>query len=445
MDNKENETKNKLREFVKKVEDRTNNALDNSLMDDDAKSENYDINYTDIVQNNTKARMSKVPWLVAIFLILIIAISFCFMFFQNNPQTLFTQTIDGLFDYLKSNVNENVYDITDGNITLDFSLKSNDENAELYSELSKISLSADYVKDNSNNMSYIEINSTYDGEEFISGNVYGDGSATYLYVPNISENYIKLSDNKLSYFVNSSAIRVVLEALNQAVDKAIADEKIEGSTEDIEVDGEEVKSYKVKMTIDSKNRDRIAETFINTLKANDEFIKVLANIQGINKSDVTSQLDNYLEALKAELEEHDNVEISLYVNNQTKEFIKADIVSELVDINLTYQGDSQYSYSVYDVSEGTLTTGEFTFTVNDSKTKYTYNFYYKKTDDDEVLIESNFDLKYTTKQASSFERIDVSDSLDLSQMNDLEKLGLYTKVASDETLSKFLPIIRKVV
>ena len=96
MKNTNNE-KEKLKEFVKRVEDRTNDVLDDSLMDDDANSENINVDYTDIVKNSAKAKISKLPWLIAIFLIFIIAIILGFMFFSNNPKTLFTQTVDGLF------------------------------------------------------------------------------------------------------------------------------------------------------------------------------------------------------------------------------------------------------------------------------------------------------------------------------------------------------------
>lgn len=445
MKDTENNTKNKIKEFVKKVEDRTNDALEDSLMDEDAKTENYNIDYTDIVRNSTKAKMSKLPWLIAIFLILVIAIILCLMFFSNNPKTLFTQTIDGLFDYLESNVNENVYDITDGNVSLDYTIKSNDENADLYDELSKVSFSADYVKDNAGGMSFIDLKTTYDGVDFVNANLYGDGSSTYIYVPTISENYIKLRDNKLSYFVNGNDVKKVLAGFNQAIDTVIADEKIYGDKENIDVDGEVIKSYRTRFVIDSKNRDRVAENFINTLKANDEFMGILAKMKGVSASDIRSSLDNHLSDLKGELARHNKLEISLYVDNKTKAFIKAEAVSELGNISLTSEGDNKYSYIISKTSDGTLATGEFAFTVNKNKTKYTYNLYYKKTKDDEVLTESNFDLKYTSKQASNFDRVDVSNSIDLNNMSDIEKIGIYTKIMADPNLSKFLPVIRKVV
>lgn len=444
MKDTENNVKNKIEEFVKTVEDKTNEALEDSLMDEDAKTENYDIDYTDIVKNSVKARMSKLPWLIAIFLILVITIILCMMFFSNNPKTLFTQTVDGLFDYLESNVNENVYDITDGNFSLAYTIKSNDENKDLYEELSKINFSADYVRNNSSGMSFIDLKTTYAGEDFVSANLYSDGVSTYVYVPTVSENYIKLRDNRLSYFVNGNDVKILLDGVNQAIDTVIADEKVYGDKENIDEDGEVIKSYRTKLVIDRKNRNRVAENFINTLKANDEFTEVLSKMKGVSVSDIKSSLDNYLSDLKDELGRHNKLEISLYVDNKTKAFVKAEAVSELGNISFNKK-DDKYSYIISKTSDRTLATGEVSFTVNKNKTKYTYNLYYKKTKDNEVLTESNFDLKYTSKQASNFDRIDVSNSTDLNNMSDLEKIGIYTKIMADPNLSKFLPIIRKVV
>ena len=444
MKDTENNVKNKIEDFVKRVEDKTNEALEDSLMDEDAKTENYDIDYTDIVKNSVKARMSKLPWLIAIFLILVITIILCMMFFSNNPKTLFTQTVDGLFDYLESNVNENVYDITDGNFSLAYTIKSNDENKDLYEELSKINFSADYVRNNSSGMSFIDLKTTYAGEDFVSANLYSDGVSTYVYVPTVSENYIKLRDNRLSYFVNGNDVKIILDGVNQAIDTVIADEKVYGDKENIDEDGEVIKSYRTKLVIDRKNRNRVAENFINTLKANDEFTEVLSKMKGVSVSDIKSSLDNYLSDLKDELGRHNKLEISLYVDNKTKAFVKAEAVSELGNISFNKK-DDKYSYIISKTSDRTLATGEVSFTVNKNKTKYTYNLYYKKTKDNEVLTESNFDLKYTSKQASKFDRIDVSNSTDLNNMSDLEKIGIYTKIMADPNLSKFLPIIRKVV
>ena len=439
------DTENKIKEFVKRVEDRTNDALEDSLMDEDAKTENFDVNYTDIVHNSAKAKMSKLPWLISIFLILVIAIMFCLTFFSSNAKTLFTQTVDGLFDYLEENINDNVYDIMDGNINLDYTIKTSGEDSDIYRELSKVDFDADYVKDNAGGQSYIDLNTTYDGEEFVKAIIYGDGDSTYVYSPSASDKYIKLDGNRLSYLMNGSDIKVISNGLNQAIDKVIAGEKIYGSKENLDIDGEVIKSYKVKLVINNKNRNRVAETFINTLKANEELVGVLAKMKGVDNKDIRNSFDNYLSRIKENLKKSEKLEIAFYVDDKTKEFIKTEILSKLGNVSVTKKINNKFTYIISVTSEGTLTTGEFAFTVNDNKTKYTYNLYYKKTKDDEVLAESNFDLKYTSKQADRFEKVDVSDNISWSSVNDLERLGIYTKIMSDVRLSKFLPIIQKVV
>ena len=439
------DTENKIKEFVKRVEDRTNDALEDSLMDEDAKGENFDVNYTDIVHNSAKAKMSKLPWLISIFLILVIAIMFCLSFFSSNPKTLFTQTVDGLFDYLEENINDNVYDIMDGNINLDYTIKASGENSDIFNELSKVDFDADYIKDNAGGQSYIDLNTTYDGEEFVKATIYGDGDSTYVYSPSVSDKYIKLDGNRLSYLMNGSDIKVISNGLNQAIDKVIAGEKIYGSKENLDIYGEVIKSYKVKLVINNKNRNRVAETFINTLKANEELVSVLAKMKGVDNKDIRNSLDNYLSKIKKDLKEREKLEIAFYVDNRTKEFIKAEALSKLGNVSVTKKDDNKFTYIISVTDEGTLTTGEFAFTVNDNKTKYTYNLYYKKTKDEKILTESNFDLKYTSKQADSFEKVDVSDNISWSSVNDLEKLEIYTKIMSDARLSQFLPIIQKVV
>ena len=436
---------NKIKEFVKKVEDRTNDALDDSLMDEDAKSEIFDVNYTDIVKNSAKDKMSKLPWLISIFLILIIAIMFCLTFFSSNPKTLFTQTVDGLFTYLEDNVNDNVYDIMDGNITLDYTIKSNDENSELYNELSKVSFNVDYVKDNAGNRTYADLKTTYDGNDFVNANIYGNGNDTYIYSPIASENYIKLNGNSLRYFTNGNDVNIILKGLNQAIDKVIADEKIYGSKENLDIDGKVVKSYKTKLIIDKTNRDRTVETFVNTLKANDELVSVLAKMRDVKNSDIRNSMDNYLSKIKKELERHEKLEISLYVDNKTNDFIRAEALSKLGNVSFTRKEDNKFTYVISKTEDKILTTGEFAFTVNDNKTKYTYNLYYKQTQNDKVLSEGNFDLKYTSKKASVFEDVDVSNAIDYSQISELEKLAIYTKILATPNIDKFLPILEKVV
>ena len=109
------------------------------------------------------------------------------------------------------------------------------------------------------------------------------------------------------------------------------------------------------------------------------------------------------------------------------------------------KGDNKYTYSIFMNDDSSLSTGEFSFSVNDSKTKYTVNVYYKKTKDNNVLTESNFDIKYTSKRAGNFKESEVIDNIENNEMTELEKFDFYSKVLTDSNFSKFLPIFEKMV
>lgn len=439
MKDTENNAKNKIKEFVKKVEDRTNDALEDSLMDDDANLDNFDINYTDIVTNSARARMSKLPWLISIFLILIIAIILGFMFFRNNPKTLFTSTVDGLFDYLESSINDNVYDVMDGNLSLDYSVNTK-ENL-LSKDLDGMSLSADYVKDNLNSQIYMDVNINL--EEDIPMTLYSDGNNSYVSFSSFSEKYIKMNSNPLSYFIGGADSIIILKGLNQAIDKVISDEKIYSSKENISVNGENLKAYEMKLVIDSKNRDRVSDTFINTLKANDELTSVLAKMKGVSNDEIRNAFQNYLAKIKDELKKIDKFEILLYVDNKTNEFLRLDFKGE-GSLSLVSNGDNKYTYSKQN-TDGSLENGDFVFTFNESKTKYTFDLNYKKTLDGNILTESKIDLKFTSKKANSFKENEVIDNIHNNEMNELEKLDVYSKLMNDQFFSKILLIAGKMV
>ena len=154
--------------------------------------------------------------------------------------------------------------------------------------------------------------------------------------------------------------------------------------------------------------------------------------------------DNNLDKLKKKLTESEKVNVSLYVDKKTKEFIKVVFESEIGTLNLISNGENNYSYNIVNKDKMVIE-GNFSLESNDNKTKYVYHLYYKKTLNNNVLMEGNFNLKYTAKKADAVLDIDVSDSLDLNTMSDLDKLSIYGKILADPNLSKFLPIIRKLI
>ncbi len=435
---KNSNRKNKILDFIQNVEDRANDTLEDTLMDDDAKNEGSVV-YGGIVKNSMQARMSKLPWLIAIFLILMISITFGLMFLGRNPKTLFTQTIDGMFSYLESNINDNVYDITDGNIIFDYDVLTNLETDVLKNEFSHIKWNADYVKDNSKGAFYLDLKTKYDDSDLLKLKVYGDNSDTYIYASDLYDKYVKFKNNKINYLFNSNDAKIILDGFNQAIDKVIADEKIYSNKELLNVDGKDLKTVKTRFLIDDKNGDRVCEAFINSLKANDEFVSSFSRLKNVNGSNVKKSLDKYLIKLKRKLKEYGKLNVVLYTDSKTSDFVKFALSGDNEIFSLT-RGENDNFY--YEINDENKINGEFSLDVNENKTKYVFYLIYKKSIDNIVVFEDRYNLKFTCKKTNYFKKVDFSDSVDGDKLDDLTKTQIYMNIASNSNLSRIISEIK---
>lgn len=435
---KNSNRKNKILDFIQNVEDRANDTLEDTLMDDDAKNEGSVV-YGGIVKNSMQARMSKLPWLIAIFLILMISITFGLMFLGRNPKTLFTQTIDGMFSYLESNINDNVYDITDGNIIFDYDVLTNLETDVLKNEFSHIKWNADYVKDNSKGAFYLDLKTKYDDSDLLKLKVYGDNSDTYIYASDLYDKYVKFKNNKINYLFNSNDAKIILDGFNQAIDKVIADEKIYSNKELLNVDGKDLKTVKTRFLIDDKNGDRVCEAFINSLKANDEFVSSFSRLKNVKGSNVKKSLDKYLIKLKRKLKEYGKLNVVLYTDSKTSDFVKFALSGDNEIFSLT-RGENDNFY--YEINDENKINGEFSLDVNENKTKYVFYLIYKKSIDNIVVFEDRYNLKFTCKKTNYFKKVDFSDSVDGDKLDDLTKTQIYMNIASNSNLSRIISEIK---
>lgn len=415
------------KEFEKKIEDNTNEILEDTLLDEDAPFEDTRaIKYEDIIQNTTKEKISKVPWIAAIFIIVIISITFGYMFLNSNPQTIFTMTIDNLFNNLSKNISDDSYDISKGNFKINLDLKGN----ELLEDVSNLSIDADYAIDRTNNLSKVKAKTKYNGENLINFDVYNDSKNTYIYSKDIYDTYLKI-DNVYNMF-SQSDMKNVLNGINQAIDKVATSEKIIGQKTSYDDGEKSVDAYESKLIIDEKNYERIAETFINCLKSNDEFVISMSNLLGVKTDEVIKRLDDYLPNLKSLLKDN-KTEIILYTNRKTNEFIKGEIKNN--NFYIEYNQDKSSFIISHDNQK---LTGNVNLEKNKNKYNLTLNFEFENGND---KINGNIDITFTNKKSSSFGNVNVGDAKDINDLSDIEKLSIYSKLFTNTNLSKFLKYV----
>ena len=395
--------KKNIDDFVKKVEDSSNEILEDTLLDKEASLEDTrSFSYDDIIKISKKDKMSKLPWLTAIFLILIISLTFGYMFFRYNPQTLFTSTTDKFFTYITDKISDNSYDITKGKINISLSNKNE-----------TLKLNAKYTLDSANGLSRITI---YEDENKID--LYSDGKNYYVKGKNIYDGYLKYSSSSSIYKIKLSDIKSTLNAINQAIDKVLTSEKITGGKTNYDLGNKTIRVYESKLIID-KNYERATDTFINSLKSNEEFINFLSKILDKNTK---SEIDNLSNIIKNKLKDN-KLEIKIYTNMSDNDFIKGEI--NLGDDKIAVNKKDNDSVSLsFDIDKlyGTLD-------VN-CKDNYELKWKTKEYGDGEI--------SFTSNKASTFGKTNTEKVIDYNNLTDEEKLVINSKIEDNLYIQKII-------
>ncbi len=432
--------KKKQEDFINQTVNKTNYILEDTLLDSEVTVDDIkNFKYEDIVKNSTKAKISKLPWLISIFLILIISIVLVYMFLNENPGTIFTNSIDRFFSAITDNISDNNYEISKGKAQFNVSIDSK-ENSEFFSELSKVNFDIDYTLDSANDLLKIKLNSTYENEPFLDLDIYNDKDNVYVYSSDIYEKYLKIKNESKFKFINPKDIKAILNGLNQAFDKVATSEKIIGDKTSLDLGNKSINIYETKLIINKKNYKKVSETFINTLKSNMEFVSSLAKITNRSNNDVQKYLDKLLLKLKNFFVKNDELEVKLYNDRRSKEFVKGIISGNLGSFTLS-KINNDYLFNLIK-NNNEKVSGDINIGVNDKKTEYDLDFNLNYYIDEKMEKSLKAKLSYTNNKASSFKRINTSESKSIQDLTDLEKFSIYGKMFSNKNLSKFLKFIK---
>ena len=416
--------------FEEKIEDSVNERIVDSLLDSDAlfdTSSDYDLS-----SNTAKEKISKLPWLVAFFLIVIISITLCAMFLNSNPQTIFTMAIDKFFSSISNSINDNAYDISKGKINIDFDVSGN-KDSDFYKELSKNDFYIDYVLYNSGGQAFFKVKNIYDGNNSLNLKFYKNQSRYYLYLNDIYDKYIMFESDDTFNVIRSGDLKKILDGLNQAFDKVATSEKIIGSKTALDFDIKSLKVYETKLTINESNYKRVSNTFINSLKSNEEFVNSVSNLFNISTNSVNEKLDKLEKKLKNYFKKCETLDVKLYTDRKSNDFIKGIFVSknEMAEI---IKKDNGFSYVLN--SDYLKLDGSLNLTINKQKTKYNLDLDVNYNNQGEI-INGRFNIIYTNNKASSFKKVDVKNYIKSNDLSDEDKLSIYSKLFSNPIIDYY--------
>ncbi len=363
-------------------------------------------------KNKSKEKDSIKPVIITIVLIVLIALSGLYIYFSNNPKTIFVKAIDKTFNKIEKSITPK-YDTAKGSAEFDMTFDKDKINANIYyeSDIKKGLLNAD-------------IKTTYNDEQLIDLNLYNETDTAYIYSEDLLNKYIEFESN----YTDVDG-KIITNALNEAFKAAISGEKLNGAKKQIKIDGKMVKTYKSSLTINETNIDRMTDSAFKSLINNDKFMNQMSKTFNLSQTEVNGKITDVINHLRKQVQENQVININIYTKGARQSFVMFEIIGADRKINIT-KTDDKITYTVTDKNnnkqiEGEILIGnstEINGTYKKGSTTHLFN----------ITIKSNAEkIKEVTKK-------EIKDSTKYNELSDSEKLEMTFKLFANPAITKLL-------
>ena len=329
--------------------------------------------------------------------------------------------MDDYFNKLEGNIGKN--NSTSGSLSLNVTGDTTGKDGKAFKILNNLDFSMNYGIDTKENITNIDINTSYYGDKLININTYIEDNNIYLYSSDLYSKYIRVENNKEDNSTKDSITnedyKVIINSINSAVSESLKEEYFTKSW--VKVDGKNVN--KVELLLNNNNIKTINENIINNLKNNNSFIDSFGKLTNKKTMKVKELLDEELEEVNSN--EYSEIKISLYT--RITKFVKLEITSG-EDKIVVKSNDKGYSFEIIDSENNNTYNG--TIEINNNSDSTTYNINIKDSNNLEIKI--NNTINNTTK----VEKKDVSNSVSFDDITNKEYEEIINKISNNEAFNR---------
>lgn len=380
-------------------------------------------------QRTAKAKKrSKIPVIITILLIIVLALIGLYWYLTNNPKTIFTKGVETIFTAFDQNIKENPYDLTSGNISVTY--KAEDENSS--SLAGPFSLQADYTTDSQNNIFNLDLTTKYDNLDFIKANLYQENNKIYLYSADLYDRYIEFDGVQSA---DPNTIKIYVNSLKEAVLKAISNEKFYGNKLNITIDNQNVKTYRSSLELTKSNFNTILDNVATNLQNDDKLIQTYTKAYTVTVEQTKAAIQNKITSLKDEWSKLGNITINLYTKGLTNEFVKAELVMEDYTFSISKIDKEKYTYLVNDKETDIQVSGKFTYQNKDKlDAQITINCHQNDID----VLQATLEIQGTTQKGTAIKRPDITNKVTADSLSTDDFMTIYSKLLTNPGVTKLL-------
>jgi len=408
-----NEIKSDVKDAMGKAFKKPINNIDKILKEGPKATLNQE--EIDKIVNKKNKNTDKKPIIITLILTLLIAIAGIYMYFSNNPKTIFIKAIDKTFITLEKNTKPQ-YEKTKGELTINLDANQDKEKVNIF----KIDM--DYGIDTKNNLFNADMKLTSENNELLGMTIYSESNKTYLYSENILNKFIELDIN----LGNKDETKIILNSLNKAIRKSIENEKFTGSKTQIDVNGKMTKTYKSSFTLDQNNIETVLNNIKDTLNQDEKYIDAISKLESKTKEEAKQEITNKINEAKNNLANTESITFNIFTKGAAWEFVKLEI-SEIINnetniYSITNIDDNNYQYAISNKQTNQNITGNIEYKTEKN------NLYLKLDMNTEKKQSLTLTLNNKYQKAKKIELIDTNNVVKLSELSDEEKLNIISKI-----------------
>lgn len=325
------------------------------------------------------------------------------------------------FDKLEGNIGKN--SSTSGNLSLNVNGDTTRNDGNIFKILNNLDFSMDYGIDTKENITNIDINTNYYGDNLINIGTYIEGNNVYLSLGDLYSKYIKLNnskeDNSEKKSMTNDDYKVIINSIGTAINESLKEEYFTKTW--VKVDGKNVN--KVELSLNNNNIKIINENIINNLKSNNDFIDSFGKLTGKKTMEVKELLDKEVEEVNNR--EYKNTKISLYT--KITKFVKLEVIYG-EDKAVIKSTDKGYDFTITDNENSNTYNGTIIVKNNNDSTSYNINV----KDSNNLVILINNTINYNTK----VDKKDVSNSVLFEDITDKEYKNIKNKISGNKAFKK---------
>lgn len=382
-----------------------------------------------IEQNNVK---NKKGHGFLIFVLIIVILGLCagaawyfFLkdkFVKQNPKEVYVKVLNSM------NTDVSLLDdfkTSSGNISLSVNPKNN--------AIKKFDLNIISTIDKDANYFQFGLDTRYNDESALAGDIFYTNNKLYIKADELYSNLLEVDSSDLTFNFNTSAntsnSKVIIDSIISAVKDAFKDEYFTQNVED------NVTINKLTLTNDSYVT--FMTDILNNLKANNNYVKEIANINSFSEDEVKRDLDDQISELEGK-----NIEISVYTgSSKSVSKVVMDFKDDKTVITIDNIIDNGFNYNIN--VDGSVVSGKVA--INLSGQTQTV----KITIDTTILtitLDASFEKNATVTKAEIIEE----NVTKISELTDYDKGMIQINLMSNEALlnlmndlnniSKLLPI-----